>query len=171
MITNASHSSPLQLSYPRFLLFHSHTHILFPHFFCLIYLFFLSPWPSFLSTLWSFSQRIARADRKCGLCWVWAHQCSVYCPNLRELALKTKSRASEPVEVAGEGEEAKQDQTGLYICLVWGVGLPTGSVMMRRVRRGSSEWCDWCRATPIPPIVPCALHHASAITLFLNYRM
>lgn len=108
--SHAPHSSLLQLSYPTFLPFlltHTHTHMLFPCFLCPIYLFFLSPWPSFLSTLWSFSQRPARADRKCGLRWVWAHQCSVYCPNLWELTLKTKSRASELVEFAGEGEEAK----------------------------------------------------------------
>lgn len=40
------------------------------------------------------------------------------------------------MEVAWKGEEAKQDQTVLYICLVWGVGLPTGAVITSRVRRG-----------------------------------
>lgn len=80
--------------------------------FCLIYLFFPSPWPSFLPIICSFSHCV---DRKYGLCWVWAHQCGVYCPNLRELALKTKSSASEIVEGFKDKEGAKQDQTGLCI--------------------------------------------------------
>lgn len=43
----------------------------------------ISPWPSLLQILCSFSQCV---DRKWSIFWVQAHQNSVYCPNLRELA-------------------------------------------------------------------------------------
>lgn len=80
---------------------------------------------------------------------------------------RVQSQGHQSRRGAGEGEEAKQDQTVLYICLVWGVGLPTGTVMIRRVRR---RW-GWCSPPPIPPIVPCEPHHASPITHFLELEM
>lgn len=96
IVDNSQSPHSCSLFCPDLLLFFFLMHIFSFHIsFCLIYLFFPSPWPSFLPIICSFSHCV---DRKCGLCWVWAHQCGFYCPNLRELALKTKSRASEMVE-------------------------------------------------------------------------
>ncbi len=105
----------------QFLFFYSlthsltHSHILFPHFFCLIYL--SVSLPVLLSCQSSVLSLSCRQE-----VWPPLGLCSVYCPNLRELASKTKSRASETLEVAVEGEEAKQDLTGLCICFSVGCG-------------------------------------------------
>lgn len=138
-------------------------HILF----CLIYLFFPSPWPSFLPILCSFSQCV---DRKRGLRWVWAHQRGVYCPNLRELALKTKSRASETMEgfTGGRGSKTGPDWV-VYLFSVEERGCQQAMWWPGGWGEGWSGLSDWCRAAPIPPIVPYAPHHVS-LTYFLNGR-
>lgn len=130
----------------------THTHNLSPStFFCLMYLLFMSPWPFLLSVLWSFSQRPARADRKRGLLWVWAHRCNVYCPNLRELASKTpstKSRASEPAEAAGGGRGSKTGPD--WVVYLFSAGCGCCQQAERRSegwRECELYWSDCCKDT------------------------
>lgn len=146
-------------SYP---LFCPHFFCFFHILFCLIYLFFPSPWPSFLPILCSFSQCV---DRKRGLRWVSAHQRGVYCPNLRELALKTKSRASETMEgfTGGRGSKTGPDWV-VYLFSVEERGCQQAMWWPGGWGEGWSGLSDWCRAAPIPPIVPYAPHHVFSLT-------
>lgn len=159
VIVHDSHHIPVLCYAPTFCSVFLPMHIFSFHIsFCLIYLFFPSPWPSFLPIICSFSHCV---DRKCGLCWVWSHQCGVYCPNLRELALKTQSRASEMVEgfTGWRGSKIEPD----WVVYLFNVG-----------KRGCqhkigwpAHWgesllglSDWCRAAYVA--------HDVSLTHFLN---
>lgn len=149
---------------PDLLLFFFLMHIFSFHIsFCLIYLFFPSPWPSFLPIICSFSHCV---DRKCGLCWVWAHQCGVYCPSLRELALKTKSRASEMVEgfTGWRGSKTGPDWV-VYLFSVEKRGCQHEICWPGQRGESLLGLSDWCR-TAYAAYVP---HHVS-LTHFHNGR-
>lgn len=96
------------------------------------------------------------AARKRDLCWVCTHRCCVYCPKLRELALKTTSRVLEE-DVAHE--QRKKNKTRLAcIFIYW---------------RGGGGWwrsSDWGKAAPIPLIVAHSTHDTSpTITHFQKW--
>lgn len=116
VITDDSRTPHSSVLIPFFFFFFTHTNLL-PHSASSIFS-SVSQTSSLSLILCSFSQC---ADIG-WCCRIQAYWRVVYCPNLRELALKTMSRASQVLEVAQEEEEEKQVQTWLYICWMWGRG-------------------------------------------------
>lgn len=88
------------------------------------------------------------AARKRDLCWVWTHRCCVYCPKLKELALKATSRVLEE-DVAHA--QRKKNKTRLACIFIYWRGEGVGGGHLIAAKLHPFLWLWLIRLmTPLP---------------------